>query len=193
VTFYLVLPLLAALVLPRRRTAQGPWRPARTAALIAAITIPVTPAWLVCVNASPLTGPLGLETITAPQLAFKLIVHAGIAVTALTPLIFGPQTGLKSAMGSAPMRWLGHSTSYGLYLWHPFVLQMVMKAYGLQLLWGYFHVAFPLTLAGGLALATLSYYVVERPVMKLANRFPKGRGPSAVESQSRTRPVTATA
>jgi peptidoglycan/LPS O-acetylase OafA/YrhL len=244
-TFYLVLPAFAALVVPR--AAGQRWRPVRTATLIAAITVPITGVWLVLLDTGVLklylhhmwlpayamwfgagmllatahvalqagsaprawrvldrigahpwlcwtlaaagiaagstgiAGPLGLDPYTGSQFSVRLVLHLAIALLVLVPLVFGPPTRLRAIVGSRPLRWLGGSLSYGVYLWHPFVIAMVFRATGWPDLSGHLFKLFALTMLGALALAAASYYLIERPVVRLASRFPGGRRPALAD------------
>jgi peptidoglycan/LPS O-acetylase OafA/YrhL len=136
--------------------------------------------WL-CWGAAAALFALGATGVAAPRSPFadyspaqfsaRLFLHLGIAVLVVIPLAFGPQTRLRTAMASRPMRWLGGSLSYGVYLWHPFAMAMVYRVTGWSQLHGHLKSVFGLTLLSTLAVATLSYYVVERPAIRLASHF----------------------
>jgi peptidoglycan/LPS O-acetylase OafA/YrhL len=139
-----------------------------------------THPWL-CWAAAAALFALGATGVAAPrspfadyspaQFSVRLFLHLGIAVLVVIPLAFGPQTRLRSAIAARPMRWLGGSLSYGVYLWHPFALAMVYRVTGWPELHGHLKSVFGLTLLSTLVLATVSYYVVERPAIRLASRF----------------------
>ena len=59
--------------------------------------------------------------------------------------------------------------SYGLYLWHYYVLLYVHQSEALHPLAQYFPLHVLLGLAGALAFGAASYYVVERPVLRWKN------------------------
>jgi peptidoglycan/LPS O-acetylase OafA/YrhL len=147
---------------------------------------------LLAVATTPVVGPRGLAAPTAGQFAAQLLLYLVIAVMVLVPLVFGPPTTARTVVGSRPMRWLG-TLSYSLFLWHPFVLEMVYEVTGYEIFKGHLLEVFALTMAGGLTLAVLSYYLVERPLIRIASDFPRGRRPSTVETQSAPSPATATA
>jgi peptidoglycan/LPS O-acetylase OafA/YrhL len=256
-TFYLVLPALAAFVLSRRPPTQ-PWRPERTAARIAAVTVPITLLWLVglttgllklylhhmwlpaymmwfgagmllctalvalkegiaprawrvletvgahpwicwglavgglAIGSTGVAGPRGLVTPTPAQFTTRLFLHLGIAVLVIIPLVFGRPTRLRAAVGSGPVRWLGGSLSYGLYLWHPFVIEEIFRQTGWWApLSGQFIALLVLTFGGALALAALSHYVIERPVIRLARRFRGWRRPHTATSHAVPSPADA--
>ena len=65
----------------------------------------------------------------------------------------------SSAGGSA-------AVSYGLFLWHPFVLEGIYLVDGRPEFTGDLLGTFALTVVGGLVLAAVSYYAVERPFQR---------------------------
>jgi peptidoglycan/LPS O-acetylase OafA/YrhL len=80
-------------------------------------------------------------------------------------LVSSPWPGLRAFFEAAPMAWLGR-VSYGIYLWHIVVFWMLGRL-GLS-----FGEAFwPAALAITVALAALSYYLLERPLLRLKRRF----------------------
>ncbi|MEA2466126.1 MAG: hypothetical protein QOJ57_252, partial [Thermoleophilaceae bacterium] len=87
----------------------------------------------------------------------------------LVPALFGdPGRGLvRRVLASRVLTFLG-MISYGVYLWHFAVLIQLDR-------WGFGEVAaktgqwiwFPAALAGGVLLATISWYLVEQPATSL--------------------------
>lgn len=59
-------------------------------------------------------------------------------------------------LGVAPLAWLGR-LSYGLYLWHYPIDKLIRTQYHFD-----WRLTLPISLFGGLALAALSYYTIER-------------------------------
>ena len=80
-------------------------------------------------------------------------------------LVSSPWPGLRVFFQCAPLVWVGR-VSYGIYLWHIVVFLMLGRL-GLPLGWGYWPTAVGVTIA----LAALSYYLLERPVLRLKRRF----------------------
>ncbi len=101
----------------------------------------------------------------------------GVAVVAGT-LIFvaanSPPRILSIALKWSPLRWFGH-ISYGLYLWH----WLVVRNTSLYFL-GYLEPWARLGLS--LGIASVSFYVVERPFNRLKSRF--AVTPTAARSQA---------
>ncbi|MDY7085650.1 MAG: acyltransferase [Actinomycetota bacterium] len=145
---------------------------------------------LLAVSTTSMAGPRNLVEPTAAQFGFKLTIYTAIAVLVMLPLAFGPQTRTKAAFGSPIARWLG-LVSYGLFLWHPFVLEMLYEITGRPEFTGSLLRTYAETVAGGLVLAALSYYLIEKPFLRLGHlrrRRPPG---NRTESQSATPAVTA--
>jgi peptidoglycan/LPS O-acetylase OafA/YrhL len=139
--------------------------------------------WIVAFGAlavatTPLAGPRDLNTPTAGQFGAKLGLYTVVAVMLLLPLAFGPRDRFTRVFASGPARWLG-AISYGLFLWHPLVIALIYRPGGRAEFTGSLGWTFLEVLAGGLALAAVSYYVVELPWQKLAHRSPsRSRRPS---------------
>ena len=135
------------------------------------------------VATTPVTGPRDLAEPTAGQFATKLVLYLVVAVLLIVPVAFGPQTRTKGVLDSVVGRWLGR-VSYGLFLWHPFVLEGIYLVDGRPDFTGDPLGTFLLTVAGGLVLAAVSYYAIERPCQRWGGQWP-GRRRNTSESQSR--------
>jgi peptidoglycan/LPS O-acetylase OafA/YrhL len=95
------------------------------------------------------------------------LVFGLIALLALMPAVFGePRTGPQRVLMWRPIAWLG-LISYGIFLWHyAAILELSSRApfrgsFGLLLL---------ATAASTILIAALSYYLLERPAMRLKYR-----------------------
>ena len=100
-----------------------------------------------------------------------------IAALILIPVAFGGPSRAKEIFGSSSARWLG-AVSYGLFLWHPMVIELIYLVDDRPLFTGGLLNTFALTMAFGLVYATVSYYGVERPLQLLGSqgrRRPTGR------------------
>jgi peptidoglycan/LPS O-acetylase OafA/YrhL len=86
-------------------------------------------------------------------------------------LVSSPWPGLRFVFEGAPLVWLGR-ISYGVYLWHIVVFWMLGRL-DLGLGWGYW----PAAVGATVALAALSYGVLERPLLRLKRNFARV-GPS---------------
>ncbi|WP_229074173.1 acyltransferase [Actinoplanes sp. DH11] len=142
------------------------------------------------ISTTPIAGPLDLAEPTATEFAIKMMLYTLLAVLITVPLAFGPHTRAKEAFGSAPGRWLG-TISYGLFLWHPFVLEMFYQLTGRPEFTGGFWFTYVVVAGGGLVLAAGSYYLIERPAQRFSHRWPRPRRPRTTESQSATAVPTA--
>jgi len=75
--------------------------------------------------------------------------------------------------------------SYGIYLWHWYLLRIVADWLGWPLNHGNYLVVFTLTLPIVVFAASVSWFGLERPVLRLAHRVAPGRG--ATEPKARDR------
>ncbi|GIH06270.1 acyltransferase [Rhizocola hellebori] len=115
------------------------------------------------VAATPLAGARDLNELTPAEFATKQVLYLAAALMLLTGLAFGPENRFKRAFSAAPSRWLG-TISYGLFLWHPFVLAAIYRPGGREPFTGSFVSTYSIVLAAGIVLGAASYYLVEHPL-----------------------------
>jgi peptidoglycan/LPS O-acetylase OafA/YrhL len=135
-----------------------------------------------------LFGRVGAN-ISGPEYVTRHYLLALIGVGMLLPALFGdPTRGLvRRVLASRVLTYLG-MISYGVYLWHFVVLVQLdrwhfgkVAAHTGQWIW------FPAGLAGGVLLATISWFGLERPVTSL-KRLVKTR-PAPQPGEAITEPM----
>ena len=155
--------------------------PARWSLLTEASRAPLTcwalAAGLFVIAATPLTGPRDLAEPTAAEFGTRVLLFVAVGVAIVLPTAFAGPGPVRSALSGSAARWLG-TVSYGLFLWHPFVLALLNPGPGSANLAGLVR-TYLLTVAGALVLAALSWYLVEQPVQRLGRRRPTRRPPPA--------------
>ena len=144
--------------------------PARWAVLTEAGRAPLT-CWalalgLFVIAGTPLTGPRDLTEPTPGQFGAKVVLFTAVAVAFVLPAAFSGAGPIRSALSSPVARWLG-TVSYGLFLWHPFVLTLLDPGVGSANLLGFAR-TYVLTVAGALILAAISWYALEQPIQRLS-------------------------
>ncbi|MEU8157033.1 acyltransferase [Micromonospora sp. NPDC048986] len=140
---------------------------------------------LMAIATTPVAGPRDLSKPTAAEFGVKLALYLVIAALILIPVAFGGPSRAKEIFGSSSARWLG-AVSYGLFLWHPMVIELIYLVGDRQLFTGGLLNTFALTMAFGLVYAAVSYYGVERPLQLLGSQ---GRRRSALRGQTPGTPV----
>jgi peptidoglycan/LPS O-acetylase OafA/YrhL len=115
-------------------------------------------------------------------------LYAPIALLAVLPAAFEGHGRLSRALRSGLLAWLG-LISYGIYLWHQALIFWLVPqgVTGIPLVLA--------TVGATLAIATFSYYVVERPALRRkarrSRRVPQPAPAPAAAEQARPRPVPA--
>ncbi|MGL5927860.1 MAG: acyltransferase family protein [Dermatophilaceae bacterium] len=142
---------------------------------------------------SPVAGPYSLAQATPGQAVVKSLAYATLGAMAVLPAV-AARSGTADPpgvrrLGGALGTFFGN-ISYGIFCYHLIVLALVQSWTDHQVFTGGFWRLYVPTLVGAVAVATLSYYGVERPIMRRGRR----RSPSpAVERPVRTTPATAQA
>ncbi|MFI9833923.1 acyltransferase family protein [Streptomyces sp. NPDC051913] len=109
----------------------------------------------------PVTGSAGIWT--ALWYTVGILAVAAVSATLIAGLELRPDSPLSRLLGLEPLAWIGRNLSYGIYLWHyPVVRLLASLDVKDGLLTG--------TVVLTLAMALLSYYLVERPFLRRARR-----------------------
>ncbi|MGI5232722.1 acyltransferase family protein [Actinoallomurus sp. CA-142502] len=133
--------------------------------------------WLIAavlygIAASPLTGPADLTSIdTVWTSEFRLLLYGLVAVFAVGPVALAPAGDpvMRAVLGNRVMRFLGR-VSYGVFLWQVPVLIGWSELVGHTPFTGHFVTEFPVVALLTVAVATVSFYFIERPILRLASR-----------------------
>jgi peptidoglycan/LPS O-acetylase OafA/YrhL len=129
-------------------------------------------ALLLWLTATPLGGPRGLELAAPGEALTKHLLYGAAATFLLLPAVFGTdeRAPVRRFLESPPMRWLG-KVSYGVFLWHLLVLELVFRATGYTPFTGHALIVLALTLPFSLVVAALSLRLVEHPALALKRRW----------------------
>ncbi len=98
------------------------------------------------------------------------VAFGGVAALLLVPVVFraGPSRVPHRLLENRYVAWLG-LISYGIFLWH-YAIAIELGSAGLDLPFG---LALPATIVLTVCAAAVSYYVVERPALRLKHRGPR--------------------
>ncbi|WP_205698140.1 acyltransferase [Conexibacter sp. SYSU D00693] len=111
---------------------------------------------------------------SGPRFLAEYTAYIGLGALLVAPVLlgWGPVGAVRRVLSTRPILHLG-TVSYGIYLWHFFVFDVVTKA-GLDVKGGYdAYVVWVLVgLAGSIAVATVSWKLVEEPALRLKRFFP---------------------
>jgi peptidoglycan/LPS O-acetylase OafA/YrhL len=87
----------------------------------------------------------------------------------MLPLVINPPRTATDLLGSRVGRFLGN-VSYGVYLWHLALLLLIQRELGYATFTGHFWLLLMLTTASSIAVATVSWYGIERPALRYGSR-----------------------
>jgi peptidoglycan/LPS O-acetylase OafA/YrhL len=146
-----------------------PHRLARRRVLMAVV---VLVAYLVA--ASPLAGPAGLVPSSAAQFTVKTAMGALVAAGLVAPLVLDRPDTPHRLLGTRPMVTLGR-WSYGIFIWHLAALTMVFPVIGEFSFRGRMPEVLVLTLVFAIAIAAVSYALVESPCREALRRWESRR------------------
>lgn len=149
----------------------------------------VAAAALFVVAATPIAGPYGLQLPTTGTAVTKNVMYAAIAFLVVLPAVVAPATGAPSrivdVLGTGVPRFLGR-ISYGIFAYHVALLGLVERVIDHQTFGGQFLELWVATLGGSMVLATLSFYLVERPIIRLGRRHEPRRRTRATATTTST-------
>lgn len=116
----------------------------------------------------------------------KHYLFGATAFFLLLPLVLGSANHWYARFLSSPLMIRLGTVSYGIFLWHLLVLSAIAGALGIGVFQGGFWLLFPATILGTVAIASLSWRFLEKPVLawahsgRPARRRPMRRGPRTV-------------
>jgi peptidoglycan/LPS O-acetylase OafA/YrhL len=133
-------------------------------------TVLLLAAALAALAVTPLAGPRTLSPSTAGESVIKEVTYGLVAVLVVgAALVAAPTTPMARVLARRPARWCGR-VGYGVFLWHLLVLDGVMRLLGVPLFGGDALPVGVLTVVGSLAVAALSWTLVERPLLDRLSR-----------------------
>jgi peptidoglycan/LPS O-acetylase OafA/YrhL len=136
--------------------------------------------WVLCTQLALPRNPFqGLSTHAAVS---EHTLQALIAALLLAPALFGDSRGgwPRRTLASRPLAWCG-LVSYGVFLYHGPLIAKLRGAGAASWIPGSRLISLMVvTLAVSLALAAASYYLLERPILRLKDRRPKRQPQQAV-------------
>ncbi|TLH73169.1 acyltransferase [Mycolicibacterium cosmeticum] len=122
------------------------------------------------VSASPLVIPTGSEHASVGQFVVRTAMGAVVAAALLAPLVLDRPSARHPVLGSPVMVTLGQ-WSYGLFVWHLAALSVVFALLDRPESAVGFIAVLVLTLVFGLAMAAVSYALIEEPCRNALQRW----------------------
>lgn len=124
-------------------------------------------------------GPPGLTHPTPAEFNVRVALGAVFAACFVAPYALGPRTA--GILASTPARHLGR-WSYSIFLWHMAVLYFAFPVMGLALFSGHFIAIWLFTVICSVAVAYISYELVEVPGARAIRRL-SGKARDATATQ----------
>ena len=125
---------------------------------------------LFAVVATPLGGGYAFNQATGPwEMLARHVLYCLIGVAILAPCVLGGDSWLTRALSRRGPHRVG-LISYGVFLWHVFLLRVIMTGLGIPLFSGGFWLVAALVLGATLVVSAVTYRLVERPAQRWAQR-----------------------
>jgi peptidoglycan/LPS O-acetylase OafA/YrhL len=122
--------------------------------------------------------PRGLVEVTGGRAYTRDVLLGMIAAFVVIPAVFGPQdeSRFRRFLQWRPVAYLG-LVSYGVYLWHNNFLEQAREWAGFPLFHGSFAMLLTIAVAWAIVAASVSYFLVELPILRLKDRplYPRRR------------------
>jgi peptidoglycan/LPS O-acetylase OafA/YrhL len=164
----------------------------------ARLRLPAAPRWMQRINAladdvgtclvlaaaffllatTPIGGPYTFGEGSVSQAFVRHYLYLAAAAFFVMPGFLGTDGWgtWRRLLASPLMVYLG-TISYGIFLWHLFVLETASHLLGIPGFSGWFWLLWPLTVLGTIACAHVSYVLIERPAQKYSHSARRIRWP----------------
>ncbi len=119
---------------------------------------------------TPIAGPRSLVATTEGESVTRQTLYVVMAMALAWPAVFGRTPVTEAVLGNRVARFAG-DISYGVFLYHLVVLEFVMDLLDNPPFQGKVLQVLPLTVAGSVAVATVSFRFLERPLIQWAHRY----------------------
>ena len=166
----------------------------------ARLRLPDPPRWMLRINAladdvgvclvmaagffllatTPIAGPYTFGEGSVSQAFVRHYLYLAAAAFFVIPGFLGTDGWgtWRRLLASPLMVYLG-TLSYGIFLWHLFVLETASHVFGIPGFSGWFWLLWPLTVIGTVGCAHVSYVLIERPAQQYSHSARRMRWPWA--------------